>query len=137
MIFRKQCGSINFHAILKKKNLNKVDPSGRLSEHHLGCKRAKWAQSCEGKERPPSYYFKPKIRNWFYHSIYTVRERSDKTLLTAEPQYIFRTVCSQRLFSALLNWFKLIYGPFGTVHFISAQTRPGRKESIVPKIKSI
>ena len=27
------------------------------------------------------------------------------------------------LLSALLNWFKLIYGPFGTVHFISAQTR--------------
>jgi hypothetical protein len=50
-----------------------------------------------------------------------------------------RTVSSQNLLTALLNWFKLVYAPFGqckvhcTLDFWPDQ--PGRKTSNVPKLK--
>ena len=47
-----------------------------------------------------------------------------------------RTVSSKRLLSALLNWLKLVYGLFGKSIMHFTLSRPARKESNVPKLKS-
>ena len=60
-----------------------------------------------------------------------------------KPQYLYiRKVNSYCLLYALLNWFKLFYGPFlqskmhGTYSFCSTQPIPARKELNVPKLWS-
>ena len=53
--------------------------------------------------------------------------------LTSRHSIFIRTVSSQRLLSTLMNQIKLVLGRATcTVHLISAQTRPARKETNVP-----
>ena len=60
---------------------------------------------------------------------------------TRHSVYI-RTVSSEHMLSAFLNWIKLVYGPFGQsnmqpVLYTQLLPRPARKELNVPKLKSI
>ena len=76
---------------------------------------------------------KPRTRNTvitWYHSFKLMDNHCMNSI------YI-RTLSFYCLFSALLNWFKLVYGQFGQINMhCTLGLRPASKESNVPKLKS-